>query len=210
MIRFISHTRMRLMAIAVALLAILGFTILHSGVAYASSQATQQWFGPSCGNGCGIYLGWPSGEWYNGHIHTFNAMSMCLDVPGSQFYGTNGLTTWDLNPSGAQVQLWTCMPDYEEYDYDKNQIWQQQDNGNGSWSYFVSNLYGNFCLDSLAGHHYNGSPVEVYQCNGDNAQRWTIGPGGQLQSVDSPGYCLDDTNWNPNDGAQMQLWQCSY
>ena len=40
---------------------------------------------------------------------------------------------------------------------------------------------------------------------------WTIGWNGQLQSVDSAAQhlCLDDTNWNPNDGAQMQLWQCA-
>src|SRR5579859_5143094 len=165
MIRFISRMPRRLVAISIALMAILSFTVLSGGVAYASAQANQMWFGPYWS-----YLGWPSGEWYYGHIHTFNASSKCLDVPGSMFYYIDSWgkgTLYELDPSGAQVQLWDCQPNDGVHDYDKNQLWQQQDNFDGSWSYYVSNATGNYCLDSLLGHHFNSSPVEVYRCNGN-------------------------------------------
>lgn len=206
MIQFISRMPRRLVAIPIALMAILSFTVLTGGVAYASAQANQMWFGPYWS-----YLGWTSGETYYGHIHTFQASDKCLDVPGYRFYYLDSNNNpQETDPSGAQVQLWDCQPNTIGYDYDKNQLWQQQDHFDGSWSYYVSNAKGFFCLDSLLGHHFNGSPVEVYQCNGDNAQRWTIGPNGQLQSVDSPGYCLDDANWGTDNGSKMQLWQCAY
>jgi hypothetical protein len=52
--------------------------------------------------------------------------------------------------------------------------------------------------------------VLTYECNGGTAQEWTIGPDSQLQSVDSPGKCMDDKNWGDYNGAQAQLWDCAY
>jgi hypothetical protein len=175
------------------------------GIAHAA-QANQMWFGPYWS-----YLGYPSGGGsYVNHIHTFQAPDKCLEVPGWAFftdYGFEYIVEHDI--SGQQVQLWDCEPQDEQHDYDRNQIWNQQDNGDGSWSFYLTGST-NYCLDSLGGHHYNGSLVEVYPCNGDNAQKWTIGPSGQLQSVGSPGYCADDTNWGTGNGSQIQLWQCAY
>ena len=208
--RFFSRGQARLVAITVALVAMLSFAAsAGAGVAHADAQANQTWISPS-----GAYLGWTSGEWYYGHIHSNNAPSQCLDVPGNKFYdafwvGQAGYTTENgYDPSGAQVQVWDCEPNDVQHDYDRNQLWQQVDNGDGSWSFYVQHAKGNFCLDSLGGHHYDSSPVEVYPCNYGSSQRWTIGPSGQLQSVDSPGYCLDDTNWDPY--GQLQLWHCAY
>ena len=206
--RFFTCRRARLVAITVTLVAILSFAAsTGAGVAHASSQANQTWFGPAW-----TYLGWTSGEWYYGHIHTLNAPDKCLEVDGSGFYGALGDSSDEINydPSGEQAQLWDCEPNDSAHDYDKNQLWQQQDNGDGSWTFYLQHSKGNYCLDSLAGHHFEASPVEIFPCNGGNAQKWTIGPSGQLQSVDSPGYCLDDRDWNAQDGAQMQLWWCAY
>jgi Ricin-type beta-trefoil lectin domain len=61
-----------------------------------------------------------------------------------------------------------------------------------------------------AAGHIPASSVEVYPCNGGNAQKSTIGPGGQLQSVDSSGFCADDTNFGTSDGSKIQLWYCVY
>ena len=173
------------------------------GVASAT-QANQAWAGTYAGNGYWNYLGNPSGGGsFVGPIHNFNAGSgMCLDVPGYNF--DNSLDP--LFPNGTQVELYSCNGG-------ANQDWHQQDNGDGSWTYKVydsaAGLTSPYCLDSLGGHHYDGLPVEIYVCNGDNAQRWTIGPGGELQSVDSPGFCADATNWGTTDGTPIQLWQCT-
>jgi hypothetical protein len=124
---------------------------------------------------------------------------------------TNG---YPLN--GTQAQLWDCKP--VGLSNSSNQFWQQQDNGDGSWTYYVRASYNGglnspYCLDSLGGHHYDGSPVEVWACNlatPNASQKWTIGPASQLQSVDSPGYCADATDWGSGDGTPIQLWQCAY
>jgi hypothetical protein len=172
------------------------------GVASAT-QANQAWAGTQNSNGVWNYLGDPSGGGgFTGEIRNFNAGSgMCLDVPGTNFL------TYGIFPDGDQVQLWGCNGG-------DNQKWQQQNNGDGSWTYkaYYSADWGvpiPYCLDSLGGHHYDGSPVEVYVCSGSNAQKWTIGPGGELQSVDSPGFCADATDWGTTDGTQIQLWQCT-
>jgi hypothetical protein len=206
-----SKRRWTAIATSIALLvALLGLG--PRGIAHAA-QANQEWFGPYWS-----YLGYPSGGGsYINHIHNFQAPDKCLEVPGWAFYTDYYVTIVEHDASGAQVQLWTCEPQDTDHDWGRNQIWNQHDNGDGSWSYYVTgnSTFGppggtDYCLDSLGGHHYNGSPVEVFPCNYGPSQRWTIGPSGQLQSVDSPGYCADDTNWGTSDGSQIQLWQCAY
>jgi hypothetical protein len=161
------------------------------GIASAT-QANQAWAGTQAANGDWNYLGNTSGgNNFMGGIRNFNAGSgMCLDVP-----------SWGFDPSGTQVDLHDCST--------ARGVWFQVDNHDGSWSYQMIGGASSVCLDSLQGHHYDGSPVEVFPCNGDNAQKWTIGPGGELQSVDSQGFCADATNWGTTDGTPIQLWQCT-
>jgi len=175
------------------------------GVASAT-QANQAWAGTQNSNGIWNYLGNTSGGGgFRGQIRNFHAGSgMCLSVPDSAFNPPFGV------PSGAQVELDGCQNDANHAD--TSQDWIQSDNGDGSWSYSIlltSDLVQDECLDSLAGHHYDGSPVEVWPCNGDSAQKWTIGPGGELQSVDAPGFCADATNWGTTNGTPIQLWRCT-
>lgn len=193
--------KFRLAAVAFALAA--GMAVAAPGIASAA-QANQQWFG-YVSNGFGYWLGNPSasadGGSYSGQIHNWQAPSLCLDVPGPSFFQSGYFEPG--NPAGAQVQLYNCTGN-------DNQGWFQLDNRDGSWSYYTVDGTTDYCLDSLAGHHYPGSPVEVYPCNGGNAQKWTIGPGGQLQSVDSPGFCADDRDFGTAPGSQIQLWYCAY
>jgi len=165
------------------------------GIASAA-HANQAWAGSQNSNGVWNYLGNTSGAGaFEGQIRNFNAGSgMCLDVPASAYNSGN--------PGGTQVDLYSC-------DGGANQLWFQGDNEDGTWSFPMIDGGGFLCLDSLQGHHYDGSPVEVWPCNGDNAQKWTIGPGGELESVDSPGFCADATNWGTTDGTPIQLWQCT-
>jgi hypothetical protein len=196
--------RFRVFVLSVASLVLMGGAIFaFADPAAAAGQTNQEWFGPYWS-----YLGNPSGGWhYTGHIHNYNATGLCLDVPGPAFFA-QGYEPGD--PSGAQVQLWDCEPDNNwNYFANANQQWHQVDNGDGSWSYQVSEGNVAYCLDSLGGHHYNGSPVEVFRCNGGGAQRWTIGWQGQLRSVDSPGFCADAQNWGTGNGTKIQLWWCA-
>jgi hypothetical protein len=114
------------------------------------------------------------------------------------------------NPTPTQVQLWDCEPRDAQHGYGWNQMWFEQYNGDGTWSFKVTGA-GRFCLDS-EGSQSPGSPVVVWSCNGGNNQKWTLDPSGQqLQSVGSPGYCADIdplTFQGDGNGAQVALEPC--
>jgi hypothetical protein len=53
----------------------------------------------------------------------------------------------------------------------------------------------------------NGTKIQLYDCNGTNAQKWTVS-GGALVNTGS-GKCLDATNWSSANGNQLQIWSCT-
>jgi hypothetical protein len=196
----------RVIAMTAGVLGVAGTSVFVGGTAFAQPQGNQQWFSD--------YNGWsplgplsPTGTYF--HIHPATAPDKCLDVPGWAFY-THVFDNTEHDPSGTTVQLWDCESADWYHDYAKNQQWGQVDNGDGSWSFVVDNFAGEYALDSLGGHNYDGSPVQVFDFNDGFPQRWTIGPDYQLQSVGAPGKCLDDTGYGDYNGVQMQLWDCAY
>ncbi|WP_030993863.1 RICIN domain-containing protein, partial [Streptomyces sp. NRRL WC-3744] len=50
------------------------------------------------------------------------------------------------------------------------------------------------------------TPVQLYDCNGTNAQQWTVGSDGTIRAL---GKCLDVTGNSTADGAKAQLWSCT-
>ncbi|MFD4576006.1 lectin [Streptomyces sp. NPDC058417] len=65
---------------------------------------------------------------------------------------------------------------------------------------------GGKCLDVAGGSTANGTAVQLYDCNGSTAQRWTVQADGSLQSL---GKCLDVTAGSTADGAKVQLYDCN-
>jgi glucosylceramidase len=64
---------------------------------------------------------------------------------------------------------------------------------------------GGKCVDVAGASSANGTAVQLYDCNGSNAQQWTVGTDGTLKAL---GKCLDVTGQSTADGAQLQLWDC--
>jgi glucosylceramidase len=62
------------------------------------------------------------------------------------------------------------------------------------------------CLDVAGGSAANGTPVQLYDCNGSAAQRWTVQADGSVQAL---GKCLDVTGGSTADGAKVQLYDCN-
>jgi hypothetical protein len=62
------------------------------------------------------------------------------------------------------------------------------------------------CLDVAGANSANGTPVQLYDCNGTDAQRWTLGTDGTLRAL---GKCLDIADWGTANGAQVQIWDCN-
>jgi hypothetical protein len=52
----------------------------------------------------------------------------------------------------------------------------------------------------------DGTPVQVYSCNGTGAQTWTLTSSNQLQSL---GKCLDVTGAGTANGTKVQLYTCN-
>ncbi|MFE5401793.1 lectin [Streptomyces sp. NPDC056580] len=69
----------------------------------------------------------------------------------------------------------------------------------------VTGLAGK-CLDVAGAASADGTPVQLYDCNGTAAQQWTAGADGTLRAL---GKCLDVTGNSTADGAKAQLWSCT-
>lgn len=80
----------------------------------------------------------------------------------------------------------------------------EQVGGGGQTGAFVG-LAGK-CLDVAGGSPANGTAVQLYDCNGSDAQRWTVAGDGSVQAL---GKCLDVTSASTADGAKVQLYDCN-
>ncbi|MCL7381901.1 ricin-type beta-trefoil lectin domain protein [Streptomyces sp. 35G-GA-8] len=76
--------------------------------------------------------------------------------------------------------------------------------GTGTSGTFVG-LAGK-CLDVAGGASANGTAVQLYDCNGSTAQRWTVGTDSTIRSL---GKCLDVTSASTANGAKVQLYDCN-
>jgi chitinase len=65
--------------------------------------------------------------------------------------------------------------------------------------------YGGKCVDVAAASTANGTAIQLYTCNGTNAQTWTHS-GNTLQAL---GKCMDVTSAGTANGTKVQLWDCN-
>ncbi|MFF9490196.1 ricin-type beta-trefoil lectin domain protein [Streptomyces sp. NPDC014676] len=72
---------------------------------------------------------------------------------------------------------------------------------------FRSGIAGK-CIDVRNSGTADGTPVQLYSCNGTGAQRWTYGPGagGTLRAL---GRCLDVSGGGTANRTKVQLWSCN-
>jgi glucosylceramidase len=64
---------------------------------------------------------------------------------------------------------------------------------------------GGKCVDVQGANSTDGTPVQLYDCNGTNAQTWTITADGSIQAL---GKCLDIVGQGTTPGTKVQLWTC--
>lgn len=69
----------------------------------------------------------------------------------------------------------------------------------------ISGLAGK-CVDVAAANSANGTAVQLYDCNGTDAQRWSNPGDGTLRAL---GKCLDVVDRSTASGAAVQLWDCT-
>lgn len=65
---------------------------------------------------------------------------------------------------------------------------------------------GSTCVDVSGGNSANGTPVQLWTCNGTAAQQWTTDFDGTVRAL---GKCLDVSGGNTANGTLVQLWDCN-
>jgi chitinase len=70
----------------------------------------------------------------------------------------------------------------------------------------VTLAFNGLCLDDRGASTTNFNPVQVYTCNGTNAQQWTLTSSNQLMAL---GKCLDVAGAGTANGTTVDLYDCN-
>lgn len=62
------------------------------------------------------------------------------------------------------------------------------------------------CLDVNGGNSANGTAVQIWSCNGADAQLWSARSDGTLRAL---GKCLDATGGGTANGTKIEIWDCN-
>lgn len=108
-------------------------------------------------------------------------------------YGTgNGANAGQWSYHGGSNQQWELRPEYADH----------------QWVDFRDARTGK-CLDVSGSNSANGSKIQLYSCNGSNAQKWYYNPvKGTLQSKVAANKCLDIPGGNTANHSHLQVWDC--
>jgi chitinase len=87
-----------------------------------------------------------------------------------------------------------------------NQLTTGSTGGGGSGATGQITGYGGKCVDVAGASSANGTAVQLYDCNGTNAQQWTVSADGTLRAL---GKCMDVTAAGTANGTQVQLYDCN-
>jgi chitinase len=87
-----------------------------------------------------------------------------------------------------------------------NQITGGSSGGGGGSATGAITGYQGLCLDDRSASTANYNPVQVYTCNGTNAQSWTVESNNTLQVL---GKCLDVDAAGTADGTAVDLYDCN-
>ncbi|MFE9561630.1 lectin [Streptomyces sp. NPDC006487] len=103
---------------------------------------------------------------------------------------------WPGDPNGSTLFPQQLLVDYVRVSTDNG-----QPGGGGP----ITGTGGK-CVDVAAAGTANGTPVQLYDCNGSAAQRWSVGTDGTIRAL---GKCLDVASGGTADGTPVQLWECN-
>ncbi|WSQ62621.1 family 16 glycosylhydrolase [Streptomyces sp. NBC_01217] len=180
--------------------------------------------GPGYSGSGGIGAGYslPGGQAFADAFHTF-----AVDwAPDSITWSVDGNVYQRRTPADLGGRSWVfnkpffiilnlAVGGYWPGDPDGNTTFPQQlvvdyvrvttgDSGSGGTGGTITGLGGK-CVDVAGASAANGTAVQLYDCNGTAAQKWTVGSDGTIRAL---GKCLDVKDNSTADGAQLQLWDC--
>jgi hypothetical protein len=106
---------------------------------------------------------------------------------------------WPGSPDGS-----TQFPQQLVVDYVRVYSWVP-DGGGGTTSAIIGNG-SNRCIDVPSSNATDGNRLQIWDCNGTGAQRWTFGTDGTVRAL---GKCMDVSGGSTANGAAVQLWTCN-
>jgi chitinase len=131
----------------------------------------------------------------NEYFSTANAQTL------ESFAASNGvgeLSFWEVDgydkPTGYQ------------YSSIFNQITGSSSGGGGTTTTGQITGYEGLCLDDRSASTADFNPIQVYTCNGTNAQQWTVESNNTLQVL---GMCLDVDAAGTTNGTTVDLYSCN-
>jgi chitinase len=129
------------------------------------------------------------------YFSTANAQSL------ESFAAANGV---------AELSFWEVdgydKPTGYQYSSIFNKITGTSGGGGGTGATGPITGYEGLCLDDRSASTANFNPIQVYTCNGTNAQDWTVASGNTLQVL---GKCLDVDAAGTTNGTTVDLYICN-
>ncbi|MFG2622763.1 RICIN domain-containing protein [Streptomyces sp. NPDC048507] len=179
--------------------------------------------GYSGAGGIGAAYSLPGGQAFADAFHTF-----AVDwAPDSVSWSVDGVVYQRRTPADLGGRAWAfnkpfflilnlAVGGYWPGDPDGSTAFPQQlvvdhvrvtsyDSAPGGRTGQISGSAGK-CVDVAGANPANGTPVQLYDCNGTGAQRWTLGSDGTVRAL---GKCLDVTSGGTADGTPVQLYDCN-
>ncbi|GGK88401.1 hypothetical protein GCM10012284_23020 [Mangrovihabitans endophyticus] len=143
-----------------------------------------------------------------------NANRDCTTVSGTQ-QCYNGLPTirrktqWALGNAGG-IMNWELSQDVTGANSLVSAIYETATGGTpptqpGGRTGRITGIAGK-CVDVAAASSANGTAIQLYDCNGTNAQSWTVGDDGSVRAL---GKCMDVTAAGTANGTKIQLYDCN-
>ena len=106
---------------------------------------------------------------------------------------------WPGSPNAS-----TVFPQTLTIDYVRVYAWTSGGGGGGATGQITG--FGGKCVDVSGANTANGTRIQLWDCNGTAAQRWTMATDGTIRAL---GKCMDVSGGSTANGARVQLWDCN-
>eukprot|EP00775_Hariotina_reticulata_P013846 gene13846-13967_t len=175
--------------------------------------------------------GTPAQRWSrdeNGSLRPACAPNMCLDIPSGNMAVGNRLQLWSCNNSPAQKWTPNLVPTVARDSISIGPLCVDAPSWNNGARLYLFGCHGgsnqrfvvrsngalqfpgtNKCMDVRNAGTTDGTWVQVWDCNGNPAQRWSRDSNNALRPANAPSKCLDIPNSNSVQGTQLQIWGCN-
>ncbi|MCC3652905.1 family 16 glycosylhydrolase [Streptomyces sp. S07_1.15] len=100
----------------------------------------------------------------------------------------------------------TSFPQTMTIDYVHVTTSDSGDSGGGTPRTGAIKGIGGMCADVAGASSADGTPIQLHNCTGHDAQKWTAGSDGTVRAL---GKCLDVKGGSHDDGAAVQLYTCN-